>query len=500
MCDLCIILISRACYRNNKKEKSVAELASSVCNFISTIRALRVTSLDPSLSRKWGKWGPRVIYNVDQVPLPFASDSPVTLDFEGTKNVWVRQIGSGLDKRQCTLQLCVRPLGRQPVPTLVFRGMTTYSRIYDINVRRKEEEEYRKEAQAGGWTLVNVLWQKKAWVDQVVNKLWAENIFGPHLEAEHPEEDTILFCDNLACQVMPEFKDLLDSMNNTRIAGPKGATHLWQPVDQNIGAYYHRYMMDRYDDWMLSGEASRFSEDTLSVSHRRKLLMKWCGQCYDELERKRAALEAEGREEESIFYRAFLNTGCLVTADGSDDEKIKVLEKLRQAKAEVAIDTVEQAMGREEEDVIIYLSDGDEPESELDDAPPDEVEQIDDKEDDDVEEEDEEKEDADGLEFEEEVLDENSLHRYLADKNMRDEFLSQVDLGQESNTGRSDTKQFEAAFQKLRLTYLEEGRQFPKHTSKAYENLVNQLRESMTGARSTRSSRNRARFSLSCQD
>ena len=222
--------------------------------------------------------------------------------------------------------------------------------------------------------------------------------------------------------------------------------------------------------------------------------MKWCGQCYDEL-------EAEGREEESIFYRAFLNTGCLVTADGSDDEKIKVLEKLRQAKAEVAIDTVEQAMGREEEDVIIYLSDGDEPESELDDAPPDEVEQIDDKEDDDVEEEDEEKEDADGLEFEEEVLDENSLHRYLADKNMRDEFLSQVDLGQESNTGRSDTKQFEAAFQKLRLTYLEEGRQFPKHTSKAaYENLVNQLRESMTGARSTRSSRNRARFSLSCQD
>ena len=41
------------------------------------------------------------------------------------------------------------------------------------------------------------------------------------------------------------------------------------------------------------------------------------------MERKRAALEAAGREEEqqSIFYRAFLNTAvCLVTADGSDDE------------------------------------------------------------------------------------------------------------------------------------------------------------------------------------
>lgn len=287
--------------RNNKKEKSVAELAPSVCNFISTVRALRVSSLAEAVSPKWGKWGPRVIYNVDQVPLPFASDSPTTLETKGTKNVWLRQIGSGLDKRQCTLQLCIRPLGRQPVPTLVFRGMTTHTRTSDIHARREEEERFRKHAERGRWTLVNVLWQQKAWVDQVVNNQWAANIFGPHLAAEHPEEDTMLFCDNLACQVMPEFKDLLDSMNNTRFAGPKGATHLWQPVDQNIGAYYHRFMMDRYDDWMSSDEATRFSEDTLTATNRRQLLMKWCGECYDDLERKRVALEDSGKEEESIF-------------------------------------------------------------------------------------------------------------------------------------------------------------------------------------------------------
>ena len=96
--------------RNNKKEKSVAELAQSVCHFINTVRALRVSSVsaDDESSSKWGKRKPRLIYNVDQVPLPFASDSPITLEFEGTKNVWVRQLGSGLDKRQCTLQLCIR--------------------------------------------------------------------------------------------------------------------------------------------------------------------------------------------------------------------------------------------------------------------------------------------------------------------------------------------------------------------------------------------------------
>lgn len=79
---------------------------------------------------------------------------------------------------------------------------------------------------------------------------------------------------------------------------------------------------------------------------------------------------------------------------------------------------------------------------------------------------------------------------------MRDEFLAQVNLGQDLNTGRSETKQFEAAFQKLRLTYLEEGREFPKHSAVAYENLVNQLRISMTGDRATRGSRLRPRFFL----
>ena len=100
-------------------------------------------------------------------------------------------------------------------------------RASDRRNRETEEAEYAKEAEEGGWTLVDVLWQKKAWVDQVINTLWAENIFGPHLESEHSDEDTLLFCDNLACQVMPEFKDLLDSMNKyTRRRAQGGNTSL----------------------------------------------------------------------------------------------------------------------------------------------------------------------------------------------------------------------------------------------------------------------------------
>lgn len=355
---------------------------------------------------------------------------------------------------------------------------------------------------AGGWTLVNVVWQRKAWVDQVVNKLWTENILSPYLQAEHADEETLLFCDNLACQVMPEFQQLLDEVGCIRFAGPKGATHLWQPVDQNIGAFYHRYMMDRYDDWMASGAAKKYGEaygQTLSVEVRRELLMQWCGECYDELERRREALQQQGKEEESIFYRAFLNTGLLVTADDSDDDKIKVMEKLRKEGApDAKIESVEQARQRQGGDFVVYLSDDDE-DSDFDDGAG-----TDEDVDDDDEKRPEEEDDADEelvalAEIEAEHLIQGAVEQAdivqrLRDTAMRDDFLAEVDVGQEANSGRADSKNFEAEFKKLRLEYLEQGEAFPRFGTTAYDNLVNSLRVKLTPA--TRSNRsNRYHFS-----
>ena len=51
--------------------------------------------------------------------------------FSGSKQIWVSQPGSGLDKRQATLQLCIRAEGRQTVkPAMYFevRGMYQHRR------------------------------------------------------------------------------------------------------------------------------------------------------------------------------------------------------------------------------------------------------------------------------------------------------------------------------------------------------------------------------------
>lgn len=73
-----------------------------------SFRRLRVASADSDVGADpvWGLWGPDVVYNVDQVPLPFASDDPITVAFKGEENVWIRQAGDGLDKRQVYLLPC----------------------------------------------------------------------------------------------------------------------------------------------------------------------------------------------------------------------------------------------------------------------------------------------------------------------------------------------------------------------------------------------------------
>jgi len=62
-----------------------------------------------------------------QVPLPFVNDGDRrTVDDIGAERIWVRQPGSGLEKRQASLFLCIGAAGdRQPMPHVIFRGKGT---------------------------------------------------------------------------------------------------------------------------------------------------------------------------------------------------------------------------------------------------------------------------------------------------------------------------------------------------------------------------------------
>ena len=110
--------------RTNKKKNSaddgrviIQKFHKNFRKFLKTHRRRNKSSIDP----KYGRWTPGNRYNVHQVPLPFVIDQGATYDAAGNKQVWVSQTSSGLDKRQATLQHCIRTEGDQNAnPALVF--------------------------------------------------------------------------------------------------------------------------------------------------------------------------------------------------------------------------------------------------------------------------------------------------------------------------------------------------------------------------------------------
>ena len=124
---------------------------------------------------------------------PFVIESKRTYEIPMNKGkerrdhrVWVAQPGSGLDKRQATLQMCFSPYGMMK-PALIFRG--TGKRI-----SKDEIASYHKD--------VDIYWQPNAWADTDFSVKWVKNTLSPAVETL---DEFILFCDNLTAQVSDEF-------------------------------------------------------------------------------------------------------------------------------------------------------------------------------------------------------------------------------------------------------------------------------------------------------
>ena len=122
------------------------------------------------------------------MPLPFVIDQDKTYEVKGSEQVWVSQPSSGLDKKQATLQLCIRAEGEQNLkPAIVFRGKG--------NVHADEKAEYD-----GG---VDVYFQSCAWMDSEINMQWVAKTLVPGIGKS--VEEKVIFADNVAFQQDKQF-------------------------------------------------------------------------------------------------------------------------------------------------------------------------------------------------------------------------------------------------------------------------------------------------------
>ena len=109
----------------NKKSTHILEKLPLIKKFHRFLADLQMSQGPPQSSRciKYGRFPAHRRFHMDQVPLAFVLDSERTLSSIG-ESVWMAvPKGSGLAKRQATLQVCIRPEGEQLVKLLIiFRG------------------------------------------------------------------------------------------------------------------------------------------------------------------------------------------------------------------------------------------------------------------------------------------------------------------------------------------------------------------------------------------
>ena len=106
----------RARQRNRNKPKEAYRDDFVKWHSVTRERLVRTGANGDSYDNKWGRFLPSQRFN--QSPMPFVVDCKKTYEIinpdDKYHKTWISQSASGLEKRQCTLQVCTRADGKQP--------------------------------------------------------------------------------------------------------------------------------------------------------------------------------------------------------------------------------------------------------------------------------------------------------------------------------------------------------------------------------------------------
>ena len=163
---------------------------------------------------------------------------------------------------------------------------------------------------------MDVYWQGFARADSVIYNSWVANIYPKGVYGSStaaPEEQSILFTDNLYDQTTDEFKRVLKKECNTLLwLLPPKCTDEVQHVDAGYGKLFNVYVGKALDGWLLNGDnVEKRESNKLTASDRRILITRWTREAAKQIDRE-------------IRYgrRLFEETGLAMSADGKDDNLI----------------------------------------------------------------------------------------------------------------------------------------------------------------------------------
>ena len=123
-------------------------------------------------------------------------------------------------------------------------------------------------------------------------------------------DEFVIFCDNLDGQTCDAFRD------NLGVTFAMG--HLGKPVDGGFGRLLKVLIKAEQQEWLECDENIEKwignDQEKFSAKDRRILMTHWIGEAFEKL---------QGSKYDYSRWQCFERTGCLITADGSDNDKIK---------------------------------------------------------------------------------------------------------------------------------------------------------------------------------
>ena len=157
--------------------------------------------------------------------------------------------------------------------------------------------------------------QKNAWADTDFCLDWSKKTFKAIVK---DTGNFILFLDNLEAHVQESFRNSIKDQRGTTWFGVPNATDIWQQVDGGYAATLKTLINQEFFNWLDDEDnVGKWygAESHITASKKGILITKWADNAYRQLNRP---------SYNKFRWRLFEKKACLITADGSEDDKINL--------------------------------------------------------------------------------------------------------------------------------------------------------------------------------
>ena len=191
-------------------------------------RKLEAFMGDAKALREHHRFDENLIINMDETPIFFDMHHSQTVSYKGVREV--RVTGTKGGKKRITFAVTCTGGGQMLKPVVIVKGKTQRT-LKNISFNKAD---------------VSVVPQTKAWMDQVIMKIWIKDVLIPHTK----RQQCLLVFDTFTAHLTDEVTQELQKANATVLLVPGGCTSKIQPVDVSLNKPIKQLVRNEFESYL----------------------------------------------------------------------------------------------------------------------------------------------------------------------------------------------------------------------------------------------------------